>query len=65
MIGSASQRSKNEKKNSKKTQISALSDSHEEYPSPEITSKINVVESSNKQFKIRKKGKGKAKQDTL
>lgn len=67
MIGYVSQKSKDKKKNSKKTQISALPDSHEEDPSLEITSEINVVESSTskcKQSRDKKKGKCKAKQDT-
>ena len=45
----------------------ALSDSLEEDPSPQITSEINVIESStckNKQSGGKKNGKGKAKQDT-
>lgn len=55
MIGSVSQKSKNQNKISKKTQILALFDSPEEDTSLEITSKVTVVESST--------GKGEIKQE--
>lgn len=46
VIGSVSQKSKIKKKNPKETQILALPDSPEEDPSLEISSEINVVDSS-------------------
>lgn len=64
IIGSVSQKSKNKKENSKNVQVSALSNSPGEAPSPRITFEINVVRSSTNKAKSsrnKKNGKGKTK----